>query len=64
MYNADNYDTPVTNSDLISETENLSTMAAKIRYLLEKGNSRSQVAKMLGIRYQWVRNVAITPIKK
>lgn len=36
----------------------------KIRELLTKGFTRSQVAKMLNIRYQHVRNVQIVPIKK
>ncbi len=36
----------------------------RIRELLAKGFTRSQVAVMLGIRYQHVRNVQITPIKK
>ena len=39
------------------------TMSNAIRTLL-KSNSRGEVAKKLGIRYQWVRNVEITPIKK
>lgn len=35
-----------------------------IRALLADGKSRSETAKMLDIRYQHVRNVAVTPIKK
>ena len=38
--------------------------ASKIRYLLgELKGDRGAVARTLGIRYQWVRNVAITPLK-
>lgn len=35
-----------------------------IRVLTEKNFSRGEVAKMLGKRYQHVRNVLITPVKK
>lgn len=35
-----------------------------IRYLASQNYTRSQIAKALGIRYQHVRNVLITPIKK
>lgn len=40
------------------------TKSAAIRRLNEKGTSRGDIAKMLNIRYQHVRNVLITPIKK
>lgn len=39
-------------------------VSKSIRILTEKGFSRGQVAKMLGKRYQHVRNVLITPVKK
>jgi hypothetical protein len=57
------YEIPVTNSDIMSEIGNLSTMSSKIRYLAQKGYTRSEISKKLNIRYQWVRNVLITPIK-
>ena len=38
--------------------------SAAIRRLNEQGYSRGQIAKMLDIKYQHVRNVLITPIKK
>ena len=41
----------------------LSTKSAQIRFLHSQGLSRGQIAKALGIRYQWVRNVLITPLK-
>lgn len=47
--------------DLVNSSNSKSV---KIRELLTKGFSRSQVAQMLNIRYQHVRNVEITPIKK
>jgi hypothetical protein len=35
-----------------------------IRALNAQGKTRSEIATMLGIRYQHVRNVLITPVKK
>lgn len=40
------------------------TKSSAIRKLLASGKTRGEVAKMLDIRYQHVRNVEITPIKK
>jgi hypothetical protein len=40
------------------------TKSAAIRKLAAEGKSRGEIAKMLDIRYQHVRNVLITPIKK
>jgi hypothetical protein len=42
----------------------LTTVASKIRYLDSCGLKRGQIARTLNIRYQWVRNVLITPVKK
>lgn len=41
----------------------LPTTSARIRYLAGEGLTRGQIAKTLGIRYQHVRNVLITPLK-
>lgn len=38
--------------------------SSRIRFLLSEGYSRADVAKCLDKRYQHVRNVEITPIKK
>lgn len=46
------------------ELNTLPTTSSKIRYLDSKNLTRSQIAKELNIRYQHVRNVLITPIKK
>jgi DNA uptake protein ComE-like DNA-binding protein len=46
------------------ELEKYETMAAKIRFLATKTTQRGQIAKRLNIRYQWVRNVLETPLKK
>lgn len=35
-----------------------------IRYLHSKGWSRGSIAKFMNIRYQHVRNVLITPLKR
>lgn len=50
--------------DTIELPVDYTTMSSKIRFLLGLGYSRSEVSKRLGIRYQWVRNVEITPVKK
>jgi len=42
----------------------LTTTSAKIRYLDSCGLKRGEISKVLNIRYQWVRNVLITPLKK
>jgi hypothetical protein len=42
----------------------LTTTSAKIRYLDSCGLKRGEIATTLGKRYQHVRNVLITPIKK
>lgn len=48
----------------VTELESLSTTSSKIRYLDSKGIKRGQIAKILNKRYQHVRNVLITPLKK
>lgn len=47
-----------------SVMETYKTKSAAIRFLLAEGMKRGEVAKLLEIRYQHVRNVEITPIKK
>jgi hypothetical protein len=42
----------------------LPTKSAKIRFLHQAGLTKSQIAKKLDIRYQFVRNVLIVPLKK
>lgn len=44
--------------------EQSGSKSAKIRALLALGKKRGEVAKLLGIRYQHVRNVELTPVKK
>jgi hypothetical protein len=49
-------------NDGVVENPNMSK-SAKIRALTKAGFSRSQVALMLGIRYQHVRNVLLQQVK-
>lgn len=64
--------TPATKtSDAVSLTEAQKAIVEssvsksdKIRQLLGTGLKRGDVAKILGIRYQHVRNVELTPLKR
>lgn len=40
------------------------TKSGIIRFLSTEGHSRGSIAKFMGIKYQFVRNVLITPVKK
>jgi DNA-directed RNA polymerase specialized sigma24 family protein len=42
--------------------DKLTTKSAKIRLLDQEGFTRSEIAKIMGVRYQHVRNVLITPL--
>lgn len=44
--------------------EGVKTTSDKIRFFASQGFSKSTIASMLNIRYQHVRNVLITPLKK
>ncbi len=46
------------------EERGLKNKSQVIRYLDGEGYSRSAIAGFLGIRYQHVRNVLVTPLKK
>lgn len=46
------------------ELNTIKTTSDKIRFLASQGKSRSEIAKILDIRYQHVRNVLIQPIKQ
>ncbi len=45
--------------DLARAVRELPTTAAKIRALAAKGQTRADIARALGIRYQHVRNVLV-----
>lgn len=57
-----NTKTDTTEVSLHSQMESLNK-SQKIRYLNGLGYSRSEISKILFLRYQFVRNVLITPIK-
>jgi hypothetical protein len=50
--------------DLARTVRDLPTTAAKIRALAAKGQSRADIARALGIRYQHVRNVLMRDEEK
>lgn len=52
----------VDNVDATLDT--LNGKSAKIRYLTSEGWNRKDIAVKLGIRYQHVRNVQVTLLKK
>jgi hypothetical protein len=54
----------MTPGDLARTVRDLPTTAAKIRALAAKGQSRADIARALGIRYQHVRNVMIRDEEK
>lgn len=47
-----------------SKLDSFETTSAKIRFLNSLDWTRGAIAKHLGIRYQHVRNVLITPVTK
>jgi hypothetical protein len=57
------YEIPVVAANDVA-LEACKTTSDKIRLLTAQGMARAQIAKILGIRYQHVRNVQITPTKK
>ncbi len=55
--------TTKTNS-ITTKYDNLPTKSAKIRAMAADQFSRGDIARALGIRYQHVRNVLVTQLKK
>ena len=47
-----------------TELDAMTTTAARIRFLDSKDFSKGDISRILAIRYQWVRNVLNTPLKK
>lgn len=54
--------TPEVNLEELSKIH--TTKSSMIRYLHSTGMSRGDISRILQIRYQHVRNVLITPLKK
>lgn len=50
--------------DQQTELDKLPSISAKIRYLDKENFTRSDIAKVMGKRYQHVRNVLETPLKR
>ena len=50
--------------DVQAALDEMTTTAARIRFLDSKDFSKGDIARILNIRYQWVRNVLNTPLKK
>ena len=50
--------------DVLGKYSHLTTKSSKIRAMASDGLTRSQISKLLDIRYQHVRNVLIQPLKK
>ena len=46
----------------VSKLESFKNVSTKVRYLNSKNYTRSEIASILKIRYQWVRNVLITEV--
>lgn len=57
------YDLTVS-QDAGHDLSNFKTTSAKIRYLDSTGMKRAQIAKVLNIRYQHVKNVLDQPLKR
>jgi hypothetical protein len=55
---------PKQSDEVMNIVNGSGTKSDKIRRLIALGEKRGSIAKMLGIRYQHVRNVEITPIKR
>lgn len=63
------------NKDLITKDERAkydacTSIASKVRFLLSLGKSRGDISRWMTevedklVRYQWVRNIELTPLKK
>lgn len=55
---------PTLEASVQKKLDALATTAAKIRFLEANKFARGDIARILNIRYQWVRNVLNTPLKK
>lgn len=59
----------ITKEELV-KYDALTSVAAKVRFLLSLNKSRGDISRFMTekegklIRYQWVRNIELTPLKK
>jgi hypothetical protein len=54
---------PSVSKSVQDQLDSCTSVAARVRFLSSQGMSRGDISRVLGIRYQWVRNVLITPLK-
>lgn len=57
-------DTTPTPINYQAEMKKLPNTSSRIRYLHSLGIERKEIAKMVNVRYQHVRNVILMPLKK
>jgi hypothetical protein len=56
--------------DELAKYEALTSIAAKVRFMLSLNKSRGDISRFMTekegklVRYQWVRNIELTPLKK
>lgn len=55
---------PQVDVQLTEQLLTIPTVSGKIRYLHSLNKGRSEIATILNIRYQHVRNVLVTPLKR
>lgn len=55
---------PTLEAKVQKELDTFTTTASKIRFLDANNFSKGDISRILNIRYQWVRNVLNTPLKK
>ena len=61
---------PIVSDEVRDAVSALTTIASKVRYLLATGMSRGDISRYLTategreVRYQWIRNIELTPLKK
>lgn len=55
---------PTLSDETQTTLDTLTSTASKVRFLAAEGHSRGDISRILDIRYQWVRNVLETPLKK
>jgi hypothetical protein len=54
---------PAINKALQERLDACTSTAQRVRMLNAEGMSRGDISRALNIRYQWVRNILITPLK-
>lgn len=55
---------PTLNRNIQQKLNKLETVSSKIRFLDSEGYSRADIARILGKRYQHIKNVLDNPLKQ